>query len=250
MLNDLRFAVRSLAKTPGFTTIAVLTLAVGIGASASIFSALRALVLDAFSHSGADRVVQVWQNDNGGMSIDDFFDLRSQMTSLADIGGYTPYPANVGGDNPQAAHAVLCTTGVLESFGVAPQIGRLVKASDMEKGAPMVAVLSDAFWRQQFAGDPSALGRRMRVDGNEVTVIGVMPAAFEFASPWMRTQSCQFWMALKITPGDAGGRGSRWMNAVGRLKEGVTVAAANSEIQAVSSRIAGPIPTRTLATIS
>jgi putative ABC transport system permease protein len=241
MLFDLRYALRSLAKAPAFAAIAIAALALGIGASTSIFSVLRALILRPFSYPESDRVVEVWQNDNSAMDAPDFFDLFDQTRSFEALGAYTLVSANLGGDKPQSIVGVAATDGVLKAFGVAPALGRWILPSDEEAGAPGVIVLSHALWRQAFAGDPSILGRTVRMDGSDRTVIGVMPRDFEFASPWMRGSTCQIWMPLKIRRGE-GDRGSRWMNCVGRLKPGVSAAQATADAERVGARLAQEYP--------
>ena len=241
MLPDLRLALRNLAKSRGFSVVALLTLAVGIGAATAIFSGLRALVVQPFSYPKSDQLVHVWSNDGQPLSTPDYFDIKEQATSFTDFGVYSPQPANLGGENAQAVRSVSCTPGVLRAFGVAPAIGRFFEAADEAKGAPPVAVISDALWQQSFAGDPGLVGRRIRINGGEVTVVGIMPAGFEFASPWMRTETCQLWLPLQLQR-DQGDRGSHWMCALGRLKEGVTVAAANAEIKAIGARLKAAYP--------
>ncbi|HEY1765871.1 MAG TPA: ADOP family duplicated permease, partial [Opitutaceae bacterium] len=182
-----------------------------------------------------------WENDDSAMSSPDFFDLVDQTKSFEILGAYTPTSANLGGDKAQTVPGAVCTDGVLKAFGVAPALGRWIQPADEEPGAPGVIVLSNALWQQAFSGDPSIVGRTLRMDGSDRTVIGVMPRDFEFASPWMRTITCQVWIPLKIRRGE-GDRGSRWMNCVGRLKEGVTVAQANAEMQIVGARLGKEYP--------
>ena len=240
-MNDLKFALRQLAKSPGFTVVAVLTLAIGIGAATAMFSALRALVVEPFSYPQSDRLVEVWSNEGQPLSSPDYFDIRDQATSFAELGTYSPRAANLGGESAQGVHSAACTPGVLRAFGVPPMLGRLLEPADEEKGAPAVAVISHDLWQQSFAGDPGLVGRHIRLNGGEVTVVGIMPAGFEFASPWMRSESCQVWLPLQLKRGD-GDRGSHWMCCVGRLKDGVTIAAANAEIKAIGARLKAAYP--------
>jgi putative ABC transport system permease protein len=241
MLPDLRLALRNLAKSRGFAAVAVITLAVGIGAATAIFSSLRALVVEPFFYPRSDRLVHVWSNEGQPLSTPDFFDIKEQVTSFTDLGVYTPRPANLGGENAQAVRSVSCTPGVLRAFGVAPALGRWFEPADEDKGAPPVAVINYTLWQQSFAGDSGLVGRRIRINGGEVTVVGIMPADFEFASPWMRTETCQLWLPLQLR-GDDGDRGSHWMCAIGRLKDGVTVAAADAEIKAIGARLKAAYP--------
>ena len=241
MFNDLRFALRSFSKTPGFTLVAVMTLAVGIGASTAMFSALRALVVEPFSYPDQDLVVQVWPHEGWAFGVADFHDLRDQSTSFAELGAYSPKPANLGGEKVQAVNAVDCTSGVLRAFGVAPALGRWLRPGDDVKGAPDVAVISHELWVQSFAGDSGIVGRSMRLDGADTTIVGVMPEGFEFASPWMRTKVCQVWRPLRLSAG-FDERGSHWLCCMGRLKRGVTVAAADAEVRAIGARLAALYP--------
>jgi predicted permease len=241
MLSDLRFALKSLARTPGFTLIAAFTLAVGIGAATTMFCVLRALVVEPFSYPNADQVVQVWSNESQPLSTPDYLDMRDQATSFAEFGAYSPQDTNLGGEKAQAVSSVNCSSGVLRAFGVAPALGRWFAPADEVPGAPPVAIVSDGLWKQAFAGDPGLVGRTVRLDGADTTVVGIMPAGFEFASPWMRSNTCQVWLPLKIE-GDNGGRGSHWLGGVGRLKDGVTFAAANAEIKSIGARLKALYP--------
>jgi predicted permease len=240
-MRDLKLAIRQLAKSPGFAAVAVLTLAVGIGAATAMFSALRALVVEPFSYPQADRLVHIWSKDGQPLSTPDYFDIQDQAVSYAALGVYTPQPANLGGENAQSVVSVSCTAGVLRAFGVAPQLGRWLEPADEVKGAPAVAVINHGLWRQSFAGDPGLVGRTIRINGGAVTVVGIMPASFEFAAPWMREATCQLWLPLQLKR-DEGDRGSHWMCAVGRLKEGVSIAAADAEIKAIGARLKAAHP--------
>jgi predicted permease len=241
MTNEIRFAFRSFSKTPGFTMVAVLTLAVGIGSSTAMFSALRALVVEPFSYPSQDRVVQVWPQEGWAFSPADFIDLHDQATSFSALGVYVPRPANLGGEKVQAVRSVACTSGVLPSLGVNPAIGRWLEAADEAKGAPAVVVISHELWERSLAGDPGVIGRSIRLDGADKRVVGVMPAGFEFASPWLRTQSTDVWTPLRFEP-DMLDRGSHWLCCVGRLRDGVTLATANAELKTVSARLIAAYP--------
>jgi len=235
-MQDLRLALRTLAKSRGFAAIAILTLAVGIGSATAMFSALRALVVEPFNYPRSDRLVHLWSNDGQPLSTPDYFDIREQATSYASLGVYSPRPANLGGENAQAVRSVSCTPGVLKSFGIAPALGRVFEDADEAKGAAPVAVVSNDLWRQSFAADPGLVGRRIRINGTDTTVVGIMPSSFEFASPWMRTETCQLWLPMQLERG-TGDRGSHWMCAIARLKDGVSVGAADAEIKAIGARL-------------
>jgi putative ABC transport system permease protein len=240
-MQDLRFALRHLAKSRAFTAVAILTLAVGLGAATAMYSALRALVVEPFTYPRADRLVMVWSGDGWPLSTPDYFDLKDQATSFTAFGVYTPRPANLGGANAQSVLSVSCTPGVLKAFGVAPVLGRVFGDEDEAPGAPPVAVMSHRLWQQSFAGDPGLVGRRVRINGSEVTVVGIMPASFEFAAPWMRTEACELWLPLQLQRGD-GDRGSHWLCGLARLKDGVSVGAADAEIKAIGVRLKAAYP--------
>ncbi len=241
MLSDLRLALRSLAKSRGFAAVAILTLAVGIGASTAMFATLRALVVEPFSYPRADRLVMVWSGDSWPLSSPDYFDLHEQATSFTEFGVYTPRGVNLGGEDAQSVPGVICTPEVLRAFGMPPVRGRFLTAEDCDKGAPPVAVISYALWQQSFAGDPGLVGRTIRLNAGNVTVVGIMPARFEFVAPWMRTQTCHVWLPLQIKRGD-GDRGSHWICSVARLRDGVSVAAADAEVKAIGTRLTAAYP--------
>ena len=242
MLTDLRLALRQLAKARGFAAVAVLTLAVGLGSSTAMFSALRALVVQPFAYPDAHELAQVWSGDGWPLSSADFLDLHEQSTSFEHFGVYAPGTVNVGLDNAQALPGVRATAGVLPAFGVAPFRGRLLTKDDCQEGAPPVAVISHRLWQQTFGGDEGLVGRTVRLDGSDATVVGIMPASFEFAAPWMRTEDCQVWQPYRFTAQDRQRRDSHWLCGIGRLRDGVTVAAADAEIKALGKKLSALYP--------
>ena len=239
--RDLCFGARMLRKSPGFTALAVLTLGLGIGATATLFGVFNSLVLNPFPYPCADRIAYLWSGDGWPLSAPDFEDIRQQNKSFATLGGYTPCRCNLGLDTPASVYAVRCTADVLPSFGMAPALGRLIEAADEQPGAPRVAVISDTLWKRLFAGDPAVLGRVVRLDGNDYTVVGVMPPDFEFQSAWHNGHDCELWTPFSPIRVN-GGRDNHWFLGVGRLKEGVTVAAADAEIKAIGARLSKEYP--------
>jgi putative ABC transport system permease protein len=235
MLSDLRLSLRSLSKSRVFALVAILTLAIGIGASTSMFSALRALVISPFSYPEADRLVMVWSGDSWPLSAPDVLDLQEQSTSFTAFGAYQPESVNVGLEDAQAVVGVRGSSGVLRAFGVQPMLGRLFEPSDDAPGAPQVAILSYGLWQQLFAGDPDAIGKLLRVNGGDAQVVGVMPASFEFVSPWMRVDDCQLWLPRTLVSEKM--RDTHFLLSVARLRGGVTVATANAEIQAIGRNL-------------
>ncbi len=236
---DIRYGVRMLRKNPGFTAVAVLTLALGIGATSTLFGVLEPLVLDPFPYPRSDRIAYIWSNPGQPLSMPDFKDIRAQNQSFAQIGVYTLQRFNLGLDHPVPAYAACCTAGVLRTFGMPPVLGRWLEEADEEPGAAPVTVISHSLWTRLRAADPDVLGRPIRLDGRETTVVGVMPADFEFQSPWYRGHDCELWVPL---PGDNVWRGNHWLLGIGRLKDGVTVEAADAEIKTVGTRLAQAYP--------
>jgi hypothetical protein len=142
MITDLRLALRQFAKSRGFTVIATLTLAVGIGSSTAMFSTLRALVVEPFDYPDSHEIVQVWSGDGWPLSPADFHDLRDQSTLFEHFGVYQPGSVNVGLENAQAVAGARATHGVLDAFGIRPFRGRLIQRDDCVQGAERVAVVS------------------------------------------------------------------------------------------------------------
>ena len=242
MLSDLRLSLRTLIKTRGFAFIAILTLAVGIGASTAIFSTLRALVISPFRYPDADQLVHVWSGDSWPFSSADFIDQHEQAKSFARFGVYNRNSVNVGKENAQAVNAVSGTHEVLKVFGIKPAIGRFFEAADDAVGAPKTVILSHSLWHQLFAGDAQALGRPVRLNGDDYTVVGVMPAGYEFVSPWARTAEPQLWMPMSFDEKARTRRDSHFLLGIARLKEGATVESADAEVKTIGLRLSELYP--------
>ena len=241
MLSDLCVSFRALTKARGFALIAILTLGVGIGTTTAIFSALRALVIAPFNYPASDRLAMVWSGDSWSLSPADFLDLREQSTSFSAFGVYQPQSVNVGLDNTQAVRSVAGTADVLRVLGVKPVLGRLFEPADDVKGAPPVVILSHALWQEIFAGDPLAIGRTLRLDGADATLVGVMPAGFEFVSPWLRTQDCLLWTPLSLED-EKTRRDTHYLLGMARLKDGVGVNIADAEVKTIGRRLTALYP--------
>jgi predicted permease len=242
MLSDLRLSLRALAKSRGFAAIAVLTLAVGIGSTTAIFSALQALVIAPFHYPAADRLVHVWSGDGWPFSPADFFDQREQSKSFTAFGCYQPDTFNIGEDHAQAVRGIRGTADVLRAFGVQPQLGRLFLPADDTPGGPAVVIISHALWQQRFASDPQVIGRKLRMDGYDATIVGVMPASFEFASPWMRTESPQLWTPRSFDDEEKKQRDSHYLLGIARLRDGVSLAQAEADVKAIGKRLTALYP--------
>jgi putative ABC transport system permease protein len=241
MLTDLRLSVRALAKARGFAVIAILTLGVGIGASTAIFSALHALVLSPFNYPRQEQIAHVWSGHGWPLSNADFPDLHDQSRSFTAFGAYQRSSINVGQENAQAIEGVSGTNEVLRVFGISPALGRLFAPADDVPGAPPVVILSHGLWQQLLGGDPQAIGRTLRINGRDTTVVGIMPAGYEFVSPWSRRTDVQLWLPLALAERKPD-RGSHYLLGVARLREDATVASADAEIKAIGRRLTAMYP--------
>lgn len=237
MLTDLRLSLRALAKTPGFSLVAILTLAVGIGSTTAIFSALQALVLTPFSYPASEQLVHVWSGNGWPLSPADYFDQRAQTSSFSHFGAYEPIAVNVGAENAESVRGITGTFDVLPAFGVSPLLGRYFEEADDAVNAPPVTIISYSLWQQRFAGDPHAIGQKLRIDGKDVLVVGVMPKSFEFVCPWMRTATPQIWFPRSFDKDERKQRDSHYLLGIARLKPGVTVTAADAEVKTIGKRL-------------
>ncbi|HVT72843.1 MAG TPA: ABC transporter permease [Lacunisphaera sp.] len=237
MNHNLRLAWRSLARSRGFAVVAILTLAVGIGSTTAIFSALQALVISPYNYPRSDRLVHLWSGNGWPLSPADSFDLMKDTASYTAFGIYQPSTYNVGAENAQSVTGVTGTAEVLRAFGIAPMLGRFFEPADDVPKAPPVVILSHALWQQLFASDPAAIGRKLRLNGIDAEVVGVMPASFEFVSPWMRTEECQLWTPRSFDADEIKQRDSHYLLGIARLKDGVTVKAADAEIKTIGRRL-------------
>jgi hypothetical protein len=242
MLSNLRLSLRTLAHSRGFAFIAVLTLAVGIGATTAIFSALQALVIQPFSYPASDRLVHVWSGDHWPLSPADSLDLRAETKSYTAFGIYQPQTYNIGQENSQSVIGIRSSADVLRAFGVKPVVGRWFEPADEATGAAPVVILSHALWQQVFAGDPAILGRKVRLNGKDAEVVGVMPRSFEFVGPWTRGDDIQLWTPYGFDEDQKKQRDSHYLLGVARLKEGVSVATADAEAKIIGKRLTKQFP--------
>src|SRR5882724_7913805 len=183
-MTDLRFACRSLLKTPGFTAIALLTLALGIGVNTSMFSVINTVLFQQLSFAEPDTLVRVFrtapQSQRWPHAIANFRDLRAQTKTLGAMAGYTGSSSNFAepGQPAERLRSMDVTGDFFPLLGVAPELGRTFSAEESKLGAAPVVVLGHACWVRRFASDPGVIGRQIRIDGALATVVGVMPERF------------------------------------------------------------------------
>ncbi|MEO7998561.1 MAG: ABC transporter permease [Gemmatimonadaceae bacterium] len=236
LLQDVKFAVRTLRKSPAFTAIAVLCLSLGIATNTTLFSCFNAIVLRPFPFTNPDQLVYVSDLDpkNGGqatVSYSNYADWRDQTKSFTDLAGYEGRSfAITEGEEPVRLSGQLVTANLFSMLGVETQLGRLFRADEDKLGAPGVVLLSDAVWRRQYQSDPKIIGRVISVNSLPHTVVGVMQPMFKFP------ESSDLWVPLAPLDG-ASSRASRQVQMIGRLKKGINAEQASRELATVSKRL-------------
>jgi putative ABC transport system permease protein len=244
--RDVRYAARSLLRTPAFTAAAVLTLALGIGANTAIFSAVNAVLLRPLPFPDADRLVVVWTvNEQEGIDRDIssfpvFADLRDQSRTLAGLAAYSRAAAAITeGAEPEQVSGANVTSDFFQVLGTPAALGRVIGPTDTEAGQHQVVVLSHDTWARHFGGDVSVIGRTARIGGIPREVIGVMPPGFGYPD------GAGFWMPLARTDALAGlmdARGAYWLSIIGRLAPGTSLTQANAELDGAMTRLVAEYP--------
>ena len=232
--RDVAHGLRSLRRTPGFTTVAVITLALGIGANTAIFSVISGVLLRPLPYRDADRLVHVFAPARAGfprgaraLSQDSVNALRTGARSLSYVAGYFQTSATLTGQGDAVRLAgIQVTASVFPMLGVAPLLGRPFESSQESAGADAVVVLSHAAWQRYFNSDPAIIGRVAALDGRGRTIVGVMPAGFAFPDAY-----AQYW--IPTVPQDPKGGIVFGLNTMARLRDGVEVRAAEDDITAV-----------------
>ncbi|MEJ7810719.1 MAG: ABC transporter permease [Gemmatimonadaceae bacterium] len=249
LAQDLTYGLRSLRRAPGFTLVATLTLALGIGATTAIFSVVNAVLLRPLPYRDAERVVMVWM-DNTPQAIHEdihsypnFADLRAQGTVFAKLAAYNRTGYNVTGGcaegacEPQRITAAVSTADLFDVLGVRPALGRAYEAAEEEQGRDGVVVISHGLWTRMFGADPRAVGRTLRMNGRERIVVGVMPRGFAFPSA-----GTDLWVPMALSPQMREARQSFGFYVVGRLAPGISMARASTDVRTVWSRLQGQYP--------
>ncbi|MGB6683056.1 MAG: ABC transporter permease [Candidatus Acidiferrum sp.] len=233
--EDVRYALRMLRKNPGFTAVAVLTLALGIGANTAIFSVINGVLLAPLPYKDPQQLVAMKQND----SLMNIIDIQRQTRAFSQGGGINLAQMDyTGGPEPLQIHAGYVNAGFLETLGVPPLLGRFISPQEDVKGGPRVIVISHQFWQNFLNADPQVLGKTVTLTGNDYTVIGVMPAGF--APP---EEHADIYVSLWVAyPEAAPFRGVHFMRTYWRLKPGVTLAQAQADISSIDHRLAEQYP--------
>jgi putative ABC transport system permease protein len=239
MLRDLRYACRMLVKTPGFTSIAVLAVALGIGASTTMFSAINALLLRPMPlMQDQERLVSISQffhknaDQNAGTSFPDFVQWKKEVTTFDGIAAIQESTAIVsGGDKPERYLGGEISANAFSFLGVQPILGRQFRPEEDDLNAAPVALIGYDLWQNHFAGDRSVVGKTIPINGKQRTIIGVMPKGWRFP------EVCDLWMPLQMDEKEHP-RGNFFLDCIGKVKKGVSIEQARAELEAITARIA------------
>lgn len=237
MLNDLRFAIRTLRRSPGFAAVAILTLALGAGANALMFTVIDSVLLRPLPYPDSQQLVSIdsiqADHNHGSTSVPNFLDVRKQSRSFSGVAAYEEKSASLRlpGGEPVHSSGAVASANLFDVLRVRPMLGRSFLMGQDQAGKPCSVILSAEFWREHLSGDSRALGQNLTVDGKACSISGVMPDGFVFPS-----RDTEFWIPLQPSP-DAMNRGANFLDVIARLKSGVTLAAAQTELRVVASRL-------------
>lgn len=246
--KDLRYSARSLLKNRGFTTVAVMTLALGIGINTSLFSLVHAVLLRPLPYTDADRLVLLWgarNQDNDKQllfSLPNYNDIRTQAELFETMATVNPGRFNLASEGqPEQVQSAMVSASFFDVFQVKPLHGRLFNPADDEPGIPRIAVISHSLWARKYASDPDAIGRGIVLDGQAWEIVGVLPADFGFISSPRPTE---VWIpfGLDTFRDRRFARDVHSIAVVGKLKPGVTKAQAQTEMDAISARLEQEYP--------
>ena len=240
LLQDLRYGLRIMRKSPGFTAVALIVLALGIGGNTAIFSVVNGVLLQPLPYPQADRLVSIRSAEpSRGIppivaSYADYLDWKQQAHSFSNMGMYASDSFNFSvGEQPVQVEAMDATTSALQTLGIAPEVGRVFTPDEEQWGNRHVVLLTHALWRDKFGANPNIVGRTVRLDAEPYVVIGVMPQSFTALIP--RMGLC---VPFAIRPGIRMSRGSRWIRVIARLNPGISTQAAQQELQVIQDRLA------------
>lgn len=239
--QDLRYSVRTLLQHKGFLAVAVLTLALGIGANTAMFSVLNTYLFRALPYPNSEQLIRVWRTSahsqtwpHSGGSFTEQREKSGVFAWLVAFNGAVPNLAEEG-QPAERLQGMAVTADFFPALGARAALGRAFTAEEDQPGANQVVVLSDRFWQRRFAGDPSILGRTLRLDGENIKVIGVMPPGFDHPLLW---GTVDVWRPLALSPEQQKNHGNNYLRVFGRLKPGVTLAQAQEAMTAIAANMA------------
>ncbi len=246
MINDLRYAFRQLVKSPAFTAVAVLTLALGIGACTAVVSLVNALLIRPLPYKAPQELVLLWQKfsaqglDQIPVSAPEYLDYEKQTSSFEHIAAFDYTDLNLtGGDMPERVQGAVVAPSLFPLLGVVPIEGRVFANDEFGEGRDGVVILSARLWQRRFNSDPNLIGTQISLNGRKFTVVGIMPARFQFPLPLFGIQGGTFagpvdiWKPIAFTKDELESRGSRSYGVIGRLKKGISTAQAQAQIDTI-----------------
>jgi putative ABC transport system permease protein len=238
--RDVRFAARSLARTPSFTIAAILALALGIGANTAILSVVDAVLLRPLAYADADRLGVILHGGVDPVSPANFADWRRTMQSYTGVAAAEAWGVNLGGiDEPERLTGIRVTAEMFPLLGVRPQLGRVFTPGEDRIGSDHVVVISHQLWQRRFGGVANVVGKEVLLESERYTIVGVMPPSFQFAPFWITNG--EIWAPLSLET-RAGNRGSNSLRVFARLRDGIAFDQAREELRAVTSRLDQEFP--------
>ncbi len=243
-MTDLKFAFRQLLKSPGFTLVAVLTLALGIGANTAIFTVAYGVLLKPLPLPHSERLVNVWEKGPDGrfprapVGAQNYLDWKARSKSFAALTCFQSSSVNVGaeGGTPERWNAALVHDDFFKVVGVGPALGNVFAPEQFTDGADAVVILSHGVWQERFGGDPNVIGRTITLNGRVRTVIGVTPSGFQTPG------QSRVWLPKVFNPHELADRGNKAVVVLGRLADGVTVVRATSDVAGIAASLAHDFP--------
>jgi predicted permease len=240
LFSDLHFAFRQLRKSPGMALLAILTLALGIGANTAIFTVVESVLLRPLPYAGSKQLVFIGPPGDGFTSTSwlNYSGVRSQSHQLEAVGGYSEDVSVVeAADESESVMAPRVTPSLFSMLGAKPLLGRTFTEAEGESNGPQVVVISEGLWRGTYHADPGIVGRTVRIGGQARTVVGVMPAAFHFPESMGADMQKGLWLPLQPTGEMLKDRGYNFFEVVGRLRDGANLGQLQQELKAISARI-------------
>ena len=242
--QDLRYGWRTLLKNPGFTTVAVIALALGIGANSAIFSVVNTVLLRPLPYKKPERLVMVWEdNSKQGFPRDtpspaNFMDWRDQNHVFESMAALVEISFNLtGAGDPERIDGQRVSASLFSLLGVEPQLGRGFRAQEDQPGGNHVVIISHGLWQRRFGFDPDIIGKPINLNGESFTVVGVMPRTFQFP-----TRRDQLWVPIAFNAKEAGERGNHYLEVIAGMKPGVTLAQAQAEMTTIATRLQQQYP--------
>ena len=253
LLQDMRFGIRMLVKKPGASLVAILTLALGIGANAAIFSVVNTVLLRPLPYKDPERLVALWENipsqGQARVSPANFFDWKKQSTSFEDMSTYGGSAMTLTGvGEPEQLSGTRVSAGYFDVVGIKPMLGRAFLADEYEVGKGQVVILGNGLWRRRFGSDPQILNKSVTLDGQPLTIVGVMPPGLYPVRPTTAghlsfgEEQQHYWIPMSFAAQWAAVRSAHVLGVVGRLKHGVTLDQARAEMNTIGARLEQQYP--------